>query len=599
MKKRNLFALSGACGLACVGAVALTLLPKSGILKAFTLSNAVWNHYTEQAPTPVDFGIKEYWVECGGNYQFTAPEAVTIVDKTERPDTSEFTDDDPRWNKVLADYNLGGGTTADIVGAYFTDGNTTYNEVGNQIKSAADAGYTHGKLEYNPYNASAENPNVWEIGLPRVNFAFRDCDLTVDFALVNWAGAGKYALTAEDLDTDKSFADNGQYAKLYASLNDGKLYVVMKYGETILNKVITDENVINGKASITLYTKHSNAGGNAFLGITNFDIANPLDNMHFGEWTLKQEATIGERGVRQMEDLLHGHVEEEFNFKATMSANDCASWSSGHVQLLVTNAATVPQGNYTLANKNDISIIHEGITRYPVGNLPSDLFTAGGTTNELNIQGGWFRYLFCGNWQDTFEQVFSDGDIVHFNATTFTSSDGVNCFDTEAFDLMLSQDDSTGSFHVYFLNGVLTINSLEIGGGTPWYGKSGLQFYTPHNAYLPVKADSGNQVGKYRGVKTSAIKVTRGGEVFNISKANDGWYDALCKEVDHEAQDRWYVNFGSGSIDMTSIGGAIQSGDIVTIGGLFIAPANNYRIGLETISVRYTLVEDVWHVEAV
>ncbi len=63
---------------------------------ANSTENIVWNHYNRKEPTESEKGIKEYWVQCGGSYQFTTPSG-TIIDKGSNYDTSEFTPDDDRW----------------------------------------------------------------------------------------------------------------------------------------------------------------------------------------------------------------------------------------------------------------------------------------------------------------------------------------------------------------------------------------------------------------------------------------------------------------------------------------------------------------------
>ena len=66
-------------------------------------SEAEWHHYSQQSPEldwkskATNKGTKEYWVQCGGAYQFTAPASGTVVDQVGAPDTSEFAADDDRY----------------------------------------------------------------------------------------------------------------------------------------------------------------------------------------------------------------------------------------------------------------------------------------------------------------------------------------------------------------------------------------------------------------------------------------------------------------------------------------------------------------------
>ena len=102
-KSKLLFSLASVLSLAlCVVIATHTASPV-----AFGLGNSrsvVWHHYNKKLPTQSEKGIKEYWVQCGGNYQFTAPTSGTIIDKGSNYDTTEFTDDDSRWLLYCEEY---------------------------------------------------------------------------------------------------------------------------------------------------------------------------------------------------------------------------------------------------------------------------------------------------------------------------------------------------------------------------------------------------------------------------------------------------------------------------------------------------------------
>lgn len=78
--------------------VSIAVMMQSRFSYAQTLGSdgTVWHHYNRKEPTQSEKGIKEYWVQCGGGYQFTAPSG-TIIDKGSNYDTSEFAPDDDRW----------------------------------------------------------------------------------------------------------------------------------------------------------------------------------------------------------------------------------------------------------------------------------------------------------------------------------------------------------------------------------------------------------------------------------------------------------------------------------------------------------------------
>ena len=102
MKKRNFFALSGACALACAGALvfALTIHNGGSLFKIGVHADETWNHYAERMPGALP-GIKEYWVSCNSNeHVFTAPTGtITDVNGWE---TSGFVENDDRYTYSLA-----------------------------------------------------------------------------------------------------------------------------------------------------------------------------------------------------------------------------------------------------------------------------------------------------------------------------------------------------------------------------------------------------------------------------------------------------------------------------------------------------------------
>lgn len=102
-KKFILSGLLTISALTVVGVMVTTQAPQSSRLLANT-PGGEWHHYSAQDPSldirgkAFDKGTKEYWVECGGGYQFTEPASGTVIDKAGAPDTSEFVKDDDRWS---------------------------------------------------------------------------------------------------------------------------------------------------------------------------------------------------------------------------------------------------------------------------------------------------------------------------------------------------------------------------------------------------------------------------------------------------------------------------------------------------------------------
>lgn len=104
MKKKILLgSLFAATTLAAVGTLVLSQSPSSFKLFA-NAPGGEWHHYQESDPQLDNHGkstlkgTKEYWVECGGGYQFTAPSTGTVIEETGAPNTSEFAANDTRWS---------------------------------------------------------------------------------------------------------------------------------------------------------------------------------------------------------------------------------------------------------------------------------------------------------------------------------------------------------------------------------------------------------------------------------------------------------------------------------------------------------------------
>ncbi len=102
-KKFTLTSLLAVTTLAVVGVMAVTQAPQSAKLFANN-PGGEWHHYLESDPQldshgkSTKRGTKEYWVECGGGYQFTEPSTGTIIEEAGAPNTKEFAANDSRWS---------------------------------------------------------------------------------------------------------------------------------------------------------------------------------------------------------------------------------------------------------------------------------------------------------------------------------------------------------------------------------------------------------------------------------------------------------------------------------------------------------------------
>lgn len=64
--------------------------------------NGTWVHYQKREATSSSKGIREYWVKCGGAYQFSAPESGKIEEASSYNETG-FTTNDPRYIFYIED----------------------------------------------------------------------------------------------------------------------------------------------------------------------------------------------------------------------------------------------------------------------------------------------------------------------------------------------------------------------------------------------------------------------------------------------------------------------------------------------------------------
>ena len=96
-KKLLISVLFGVSALVIGSVFGVTGGKKIGFKANATIFEHEWHHYNRKEPTETEKGIKEYWVQCGGGYQFSAPVDAEIIDKGSNYNTSEFAPDDDRW----------------------------------------------------------------------------------------------------------------------------------------------------------------------------------------------------------------------------------------------------------------------------------------------------------------------------------------------------------------------------------------------------------------------------------------------------------------------------------------------------------------------
>jgi len=101
MNKKLGLILGLAISSVCVIAIDGSTSDKGLFSRLSALSNGKWVHYAQRDATEQLDGVREYWVQCGGGYQFTAPSGT--IEEASYYDTSEFSENDPRWIKYMHD----------------------------------------------------------------------------------------------------------------------------------------------------------------------------------------------------------------------------------------------------------------------------------------------------------------------------------------------------------------------------------------------------------------------------------------------------------------------------------------------------------------
>lgn len=248
MKKKILLSsLLATATLAVVGAVVLSNSPELNS-KLFADGSAVWHHYTQKAPTSSAKGVREYWVQCGGGYQFTAPEDVTIIDKGSSPDTSEFAVDDPRYinfeydedHLSLAEYNYGAGMYCTNV-SDFKNWRATYLNDGFQCNLYSEGG-----------------TYLWRIDLPRIDYT-RYPTVTMDLLAPNWYENNNMGPEADQLTYHTNFGGNKTEGKIKLTLRAAGLHMAVNSLEYASNlafeNTFTDSDIIHGLKSAYFYTE--------------------------------------------------------------------------------------------------------------------------------------------------------------------------------------------------------------------------------------------------------------------------------------------------------------------------------------------------------
>ena len=247
-KKLLICTLLGASTLAIGAVVGVASSKKAGFRAFADPAQGEWHHYSQKEPTSSQKGVREYWVQCGGSYQFSAPSDVEIVDKGSNPDVSEFAVNDERYisyqydedHLSLNEYAYGAGMYCTNV-SDFKNWRVTYEE--NAFKC-------------NLYSEGGKY--LWRIDLPRIDYT-KYPTVTMKVDAPNWYENNMMGPETDQLTYHTVYGGNKDKGKINLSLTGAGLFmefVDMEYGSAIaFTNTFTDSDIIHGLKSAYFYTE--------------------------------------------------------------------------------------------------------------------------------------------------------------------------------------------------------------------------------------------------------------------------------------------------------------------------------------------------------
>ena len=254
-KKLLVSALLGVSTLAIGAVVGIAAGKKSGFRAYANPVQPEWHHYAKTNPTALQKGIREYWVQCGGSYQFTAPEDVDIVDKGTSYDVSEFEANDPRYLSYQYDENHAPLSAYDYGAGMY---NTTSSDFVNYRIIYGDNGYDC-KLYSN-----GGTKILWRIDLPRIDFTkYPTVTMNVAAPVIDdqygWYEGNMMGPEADNLTYHTVFGGAKDKGKITLSLTGNGVHMAfnsLEYeNQLAFENTFTDPDVVNGLRSAYFYTE--------------------------------------------------------------------------------------------------------------------------------------------------------------------------------------------------------------------------------------------------------------------------------------------------------------------------------------------------------
>lgn len=231
--KYKLITLLGVTGI-MVSAIALPIAKNSVFFKTLGQDALKWVHYQKREATSSQDGIREYWVSCGGGYQFSKPNSSNIEEAIFY-DTSEFTNNDPRYIKYVSD----------DVNAFYIPSSSSFN--------FAEVSYLNGYSASNPSSVIGstnryefykdDNSPAYSVSVTTVTGVINSlADLTSLQTRINDGVDSGYYVFTNNLTSPNTYVSNsGDNIGKFKGTIDGRGHTINKpsfWGRRMLGDVV-------------------------------------------------------------------------------------------------------------------------------------------------------------------------------------------------------------------------------------------------------------------------------------------------------------------------------------------------------------------------
>lgn len=250
MKKKKLLLNVGICSAAILTtAIVIPLAAKNMNISLFATGNSEWVHYNRREATSSVMGIREYWVECGGIYQFEAPATGNITDAGANYDTSEFAEFDDRYFTYAMDEHYHDLTVSSFGAGQYHVSAADYK---NWKVTYASDGFTCGLY------SDGSNKLLWRIELPRIDYTKYPA-VNMKLTAPNWYENNNMGPEADQLTYHTVYGGNKTEGKITLTLGPSGVHMEvnsLEYASTLaFENTFTDSDIIHGLKPAYFYTE--------------------------------------------------------------------------------------------------------------------------------------------------------------------------------------------------------------------------------------------------------------------------------------------------------------------------------------------------------